>query len=275
MPNFRQQDHLLIWEQGQQIVQIEPWGHDSLRARATLGLAVHSNLPQALIAPPHTRIGIAISPDRTVIRNGLLAAEMTAEGALRFYNTSTGVELLVEAPDHFTLPPPRSFKHEQGFYEGMREEGEEEIISLCRSGWTGSQRYAAALWSGDIPSTFEALQAQVRAGLNVGLSGIPWWTMLLAHQKGAPPMRPLFFDFPQDPTSWAVEDQFMFGPDLLVAPVLFEGDRCRQVYLPDGATWTDAWSDQQFSGGQTITANAPLACIPLYLRDGAKLPIHP
>jgi alpha-D-xyloside xylohydrolase len=66
----------------------------------------------------------------------------------------------------------------------------------------------------------------------------------------------------------------MFGPDVLVAPVLFEGDRSRQVYLPAGAAWTDAWSDQQFAGGQTITADAPLERIPLYLRDGAKLPIR-
>ena len=66
--------------------------------------------------------------------------------------------------------------HEQGFYEGMRSEGEEEIVTLCRSAWAGSQRYGAAVWSGDIQSTFEALRSQVRAGLNIGLSGIPWWT---------------------------------------------------------------------------------------------------
>ena len=66
--------------------------------------------------------------------------------------------------------------HEQGFYEGMQAEGENEIIILCRSAWAGSQRYGAAVWSGDIQSTFETLQAQVRAGLNIGLSGIPWWT---------------------------------------------------------------------------------------------------
>jgi alpha-D-xyloside xylohydrolase len=246
--------------------------------------------------------------------------------------------------------------HARGFYEGMRAEGEEEIISLCRSAWAGSQRYAAAVWSGDIRSTFEALQTQVRAGLNIGLSGIPWWTtdiggffggdistpyfrelivrwfqygvfcplfrlhgfrlpneafwdsggpnevwsfgdeayaiikellflrerlrpyimdqMRLAHEKGTPPMRPLFFDFPQDETCWKVDDQFMFGPDLLVAPVLEEGKRSRSVYLPAGMTWADAWSDQVFAGGQWITAESPLERIPLYLRAGARLPIR-
>ena len=58
----------------------------------------------------------------------------------------------------------------------MRAEGETEIVTLCRSAWAGSQRYGAVVWSGDIPSTFESLQIQVRAGLNIGLSGIPWWT---------------------------------------------------------------------------------------------------
>ena len=47
---------------------------------------------------------------------------------------------------------------------------------LCRSAWAGSQRYGAAVWSGDIESTFEALAAQIPAGLNIGISGIPWWT---------------------------------------------------------------------------------------------------
>ncbi len=66
----------------------------------------------------------------------------------------------------------------------------------------------------------------------------------------------------------------MFGLDVLVALVLFGGDRRRQVYLPVGAAWTDAWSGQQFTGGQIITADAPLERIPLYLRDGTKLPIR-
>jgi alpha-D-xyloside xylohydrolase len=248
--------------------------------------------------------------------------------------------------------------HARGFYDGMRAEGEDEIVSLCRAAWAGSQRYAAAVWSGDIPSTFEALQAQVRAGLNIGLSGIPWWTtdiggfhggdasdpsfrelvvrwfqygvfcplfrlhgfrlpasllsgemtgaanevwsfgdeayamirellflrerlrpyimeqMRLAHEKGIPPMRPLFFDFPEDEGCAMVEDQFMFGPDLLVAPILHGGACSREVYLPAGAAWTDAWSQASYDGGQWIAAAAPLERIPLFRRNGADLPIR-
>ena len=98
--------------------------------------------------------------------------------------------------------------------------------------------------------------------------------MKLANERGIPPMRPLFFDFPEDGETWTVEDQFMFGPGLLVAPVLHEGARSREVYLPAGATWTDAWTDETFEGGQRITADAPLDRIPLYLRAGASLPIR-
>lgn len=245
--------------------------------------------------------------------------------------------------------------HAQGFYDGMRAEGETEIISLSRSAWAGSQRYGIGVWSGDVDSTFEDLQVQVRAGLNIGLSGIPWWTtdiggfhggdpesayfrelivrwfqygvfcpifrlhgfrepadnwldtggpnevwsfgeeayaiirevlflrerlrpyimaqMKVAHERGVPPMRPLFFDFSRDEEAHRVEDAFMFGPDLLVAPVLEEGVRSRSVYLPEGASWCDAWTGRELAGGQWVQADAPLERIPLYLRDGARLPI--
>ncbi len=248
--------------------------------------------------------------------------------------------------------------HARGFYEGMRAEGETEILSLCRSAWAGSQRFGALVWSGDIDSTFEDLRRQIPAGLNIGLSGIPWWTtdiggfkngditspsfrelivrwfqfgvfcpvfrlhgvrepgtmigsaqtgapnevwsfgdeayaiirqllflrerlrpyvmeqMRIAHESGLPPMRPLFLDFAADPVSWEVEDQFLFGSDVLVAPVVTEGARERRVYLPagdGGTTWQDAWTGAEYQGGGWITAPAPLDTIPVYLRAGGRL----
>lgn len=63
------------------------------------------------------------------------------------------------------------------FYDGIKAVGhEKDILSLVRCGWAGSQKYAALLWSGDVPSTFAALRDQLSAGLNMGLAGIPWWT---------------------------------------------------------------------------------------------------
>ncbi len=67
-------------------------------------------------------------------------------------------------------------EHARGFYEGMVGSGEEEVLLLCRSAWAGSQRYGVAVWSGDTPSTFDSFRIQVRAGLNMAMSGIPWWT---------------------------------------------------------------------------------------------------
>jgi alpha-D-xyloside xylohydrolase len=60
----------------------------------------------------------------------------------------------------------------------------------------------------------------------------------------------------------------------LVAPVLAQGARRRDVYLPGGAVWTDAWTGRRLKDGQTVVAAAPLERIPLYLRDGVRLPIH-
>lgn len=97
--------------------------------------------------------------------------------------------------------------------------------------------------------------------------------MRAAHEQGTPPMRPLFYDFPEDPEAWNADDQYMFGPELLVAPVLTEGARSRSVYLPSGSRWTQAYTGVCYEGGQTVMAAAPLAQIPLFLRDGAVLPI--
>lgn len=63
----------------------------------------------------------------------------------------------------------------KAFYDGMKAQGE-EVCNLVRCVWLGSQRYGVVLWSGDIASTFDSLRKQIKAGLNVSLCGIPWWT---------------------------------------------------------------------------------------------------
>ena len=98
--------------------------------------------------------------------------------------------------------------------------------------------------------------------------------MRQAHEKGTPVIRPLFYEFPQDEAAWAEEDSYLFGEKLLVAPVTQMGARERRVYLPKGSKWTCAWTGQVYEGGQTSTAAAPLEHIPLFLRDGATLPIQ-
>lgn len=250
------------------------------------------------------------------------------------------------------------------FFDGMKEEGQENIINLLRCAWAGSQRYGALVWSGDIKSSFPSMKNQVAAGLNMGLAGIPWWTtdiggffganvkdpdfhellirwfqygcfcpvmrlhgyrwplqpqqgttggaecvsgapnevwsytpqvyeilseylrmrerlrpyvvklMQEAHEKGTPVMRPMFYDFSDDSVCWEVETQYLFGPDVLVVPITDPGCRSVKVYLPKGASWTNAWSGEQFQGGQWITVDAPIEQIPLFARDGFEIPVH-
>ncbi|MDT0439926.1 MULTISPECIES: glycoside hydrolase family 31 protein [Streptomyces] len=248
-------------------------------------------------------------------------------------------------------------ENSRAFYEGLRASGRDEVITLNRSAWAGSQRYGAAVWSGDIGTDFPTLRRQIAAGLNTSMSGIPWWNtdiggfhggdpddpayrevmvrwfqfgalspvmrlhgfrdpgtplgpemtggpnevwsygpeagailerylrlrerlrpyvldvMRQAHEEGLPVMRPLFLEFPGDAAAWSVDDAYLFGPDLLVAPVLDAGARARDVHLPAGATWTDAWTGAVYEGGGVVTVDAPLERIPLFLRDGASLPV--
>jgi alpha-D-xyloside xylohydrolase len=241
--------------------------------------------------------------------------------------------------------------NQKTFFDGMRAEGEEDIVLLSRSAWAGSQRYGTAVWSGDIETTFESLREQVKAGLNIGMSGIPWWTtdiggfiggnpeseeyrelfirwfqygalcplfrlhgvrepmsaksggpnevwsygeeayeilkellffreklkpyimeqMRAAHEKGSPVMRPLFYDFPIDARCYEIEDQYMFGPDILVAPVLKQGARKREVYLPEGTGWINYWTNEKLQGGVVHDVDAPINLIPLFIKESAKL----
>ena len=87
-------------------------------------------------------------------------------------------------------------------------------------------------------------------------------------------MRPLFYDFPEDKASWQVEDSYMFGPDLLVSPVMEAGAVTRAIYLPAGAVWTDAYTGEVYEGGQKVTVPAPLDIIPVMIRDGKEYKIY-
>lgn len=88
-----------------------------------------------------------------------------------------------------------------------------------------------------------------------------------AHEKGTPVMRPLFYDFPEDPRSWDQEDEYLFGPDVLVAPVMYAKTESREVYLPGGEAWVNFWTGESFEGGRTVTVPAPLDQIPLFVRN--------
>ena len=93
------------------------------------------------------------------------------------------------------------------------------------------------------------------------------------HETGAPFMRGLFMDFGSDPKVADLGDEYMFGPALLIAPVVEQGRTERQVYLPAGADWYNFWTNERFHGGQTIAVSAPIDTLPIFVRAGSILPL--
>jgi alpha-glucosidase len=88
-----------------------------------------------------------------------------------------------------------------------------------------------------------------------------------ASATGLPALRPLFLEFPEDKHVATIDDEFLFGADLLVAPVLHEGVSERDVYLPAG-DWFDYWTGHRFAGGRTIQVPVTLSSIPMFVRGG-------
>lgn len=223
----------------------------------------------------------------------------------------------------------------------------ERNFILTRTGTPGIQKLGAAIWTGDIYSDYETLQAHVPEALNAQLSGISLWTadsggfleglykgslekhgdlyarwlefsafspitrvhhvgpsapymfgekveaisrkyiqlryelfpyiysyLRKAHETGAPLMRPLAWDFEKDQAAWLRQDEYLFGHELLVAPVLTEDTSKREVYLPEGE-WVDLETDDLFLGGRNLTVDSPLEKIPLFVKRGSIIPKMP
>ncbi|MDD3196079.1 MAG: glycoside hydrolase family 31 protein, partial [Paludibacter sp.] len=245
----------------------------------------------------------------------------------------------------------------QAIHEGLTAiDPDTRVFQLTRSGFAGLQRYATATWSGDIATRWEDMKAQIPAGINFAMSGIPYWTMdnggfcvekryeqapegsadreewreLNArwHQFGAfvplfrthgqfpfrelwniapenhpayktmlyytqlryrlmpyiyslagktwfddyTLMRGLIMDYPEDPATAHIGDQFLFGNNLMVCPVYEYKARSREVYFPAGTNWYDLYTGKLYEGGQKLTVNAPYDRIPVFVPAGAILP---
>ncbi len=98
--------------------------------------------------------------------------------------------------------------------------------------------------------------------------------MEIAHKKGTPPMRPVFYDYPSDEAVWDIDDEFMFGDSLLVCPIMELGMRQRQVYFPLGADWLDAYTGKEYNGGTSVLADAPIERIPVYVKKNGTINIE-
>jgi alpha-D-xyloside xylohydrolase len=110
---------------------------------------------------------------------------------------------------------------------------------------------------------------KLRYALMPYIYSLGWFT----HETGAPFMRALFMDFPADEKVADIRDEYMFGPALLVAPVVQQGATSREVYLPSGADWYNYWTNEKVHGGQTITVQAQIDTIPLFVKAGSILPL--
>lgn len=91
-----------------------------------------------------------------------------------------------------------------------------------------------------------------------------------AHEKGSPVMRALFYEFPEDSVCYDIKDSYMFGPDILVAPVCHEKAMGRKVYLPAGASFVHAGTGKTYEGGKWYEVEAAIDTLPVFLREGRQ-----
>lgn len=85
-------------------------------------------------------------------------------------------------------------------------------------------------------------------------------------KSGAPIIRPLLYNYQNDKKTYEINDEFMFGDNVLVSPVVEQGARQKLVYLPKGNSWIDYWTGEEFEGGQYIIKDAPLDICPIYIK---------
>ncbi|MFV0388617.1 MAG: TIM-barrel domain-containing protein [Pyrinomonadaceae bacterium] len=101
------------------------------------------------------------------------------------------------------------------------------------------------------------------------------YTQFYLHEKdGTPVMRPLWFDYPEDTGSYLINDEFLLGSDILVAPVMKPGDQARGIYLPKGTVWYDFWTGETIESGKMHYLKFPLDRLPIYVRKGAVIPMQ-
>jgi alpha-D-xyloside xylohydrolase len=120
---------------------------------------------------------------------------------------------------------------------------------------------------------WEAVEAKCRAVMELRMRLIPYLHAAFVRYsyEGLPPFRALVMDYPEQPAAWPVEDQYLMGDSLMVAPMVAKQTE-RSVYLPPGE-WFNFWSGEKMAGGRRVNVTAPLEQIPLFVKSGALLPL--
>ncbi len=169
-----------------------------------------------------------------------------------------------------------------GSYSGAGQDSYNELYArwiqfgtfctIMRSHGSGADR---AIYQ--FGSEGESYYSCIARYINLRYSLLPYIysTARRVHADGYSFMRAMGIAYPTDTKTHELKDQFMFGRDLLVAPVVESEATNRNVYLPMGDGWTDVWTGEQYEGGQQITRNVALAIMPMYVRQGSIMPWGP
>ncbi|MDE6394159.1 MAG: DUF5110 domain-containing protein, partial [Duncaniella sp.] len=189
----------------------------------------------------------------------------------------------VDAGCFFTKSDPRDPSNPRWFYtgefpQGVKDDAYKEFytrmfqwatfLPVLRSHGSDTPR---EIWQFGEPGTpyYDALLGMI----NLRYSLMPYIYSMAAEQTrgGYSMARPLAFDFPADKKVYDIKDQYMFG-DMMVCPVTYPGVSTREVYLPESQSgWIDYWTGTRLDGGQTVTADAPIDRLPLYVRGGSLI----
>ena len=148
---------------------------------------------------------------------------------------------------------------------GCRQPGE-SIINQAGEvrEWTGAEN---EIWSyGEENYEIMVKFIRIRELMRDYIRGL----MKEAHETGSPVMRAMFYEFPEDEISWRIRDAYMFGPDVLVAPVCHEKARGRKVYLPEGSFFIHAGTGKRYEGGGWYEVGADIDTLPVFLREGRQ-----
>lgn len=113
------------------------------------------------------------------------------------------------------------------------------------------------------------------AGLRYQLLPYNYTLCWKARETGMPLMRALWLHYPNDKGAIGIADEYLWGRDMLIAPVYEKDARTRQVYLPKGDDWYDWWTNEEITGGKYIERNIDLTTMPIYVRAGAIIPLDP
>jgi alpha-glucosidase len=128
------------------------------------------------------------------------------------------------------------------------------------------------------PWAFDEITEEInKKYINLRYKFMPYFydVMRGTEESGAPLIRPLLFNYQKDKRTYEINDEFMVGDSILVAPILSQGETRRMVYLPEGNNWFDYWTGQEYAGGEYIIKIAPLDVCPIFIKSGAIIPTYP